>query len=71
MGGVAQEAIEACGRAILLTRVIDLAVERRRWVHALQGRPRHCEAAHFARPPFDLVTRVYSLLLHDPANPAG
>ncbi len=52
-------------RAVLLTQVIDLAVERRRWVHALQGDPVMVRliASH---PPFvDLIGRVYGLLLDD------
>jgi AcrR family transcriptional regulator len=58
-------------RALLLTRVIDLAVERRRWVHALQGDPVIVRLLTSHEPLLDLVTRVYSLLLDDPANPAG
>lgn len=58
-------------RAVLLTRVIDLAVERRRWVHALQGDPVIVRLLTSHEPLLDLVTRVYSLLLDDPANPAG
>jgi AcrR family transcriptional regulator len=74
-----QEALEAAeaepsrvrARALLLTRVIDLAVERRRWVHALQGDPVIVKLLTSHEPLLDLVTRVYSLLLDDPANPAG
>lgn len=52
-------------RAVLLTEVIDLAVEQRRWVHALQGDPVMARliASH---PPFvDLIGRVYGILLDD------
>ena len=52
-------------RAVLLTEVIDLAVERRRWVHALQVDPVMVRliASH---PPFvDLIGRVYGILLDD------
>jgi AcrR family transcriptional regulator len=74
-----QDALEAAeaepsrvrARALLLTRVIDLAVERRRWVHALQGDPVIVRLLTSHEPLLDLVTRVYSLLLDDPANPAG
>jgi AcrR family transcriptional regulator len=70
-----QDALEAAeaepsrvrARALLLT----LAVERRRWVHALQGDPVIVRLLTSHEPLLDLVTRVYSLLLDDPANPAG
>jgi AcrR family transcriptional regulator len=57
------------GRAVLLTRVIDLAVERRRWVHALQGDPVIVRLLASHEPLLALVTRVYSLLLDDEADP--
>jgi AcrR family transcriptional regulator len=59
------------GRAVLLTRVIDLAVERRRWVHALQGDPVIVRLLTSHEPLLDLVTRVYSLLLDNEADPGG
>ncbi len=59
------------GRAVLLTRVIDLAVERRRWVHALQGDPVIVRLLTSHEPLLDLVTRVYGLLLDSEADPGG
>jgi AcrR family transcriptional regulator len=59
------------GRAVLLTRVIDLAVERRRWVHALQGDPVIVRLLTSHEPLLDLVTRVYSLLLDNEDDAGG
>lgn len=57
------------GRALLLHLVIDLAVERRRWVGALQNDPVMIRLLGTHQPLVDLMTRVYALLLGDePAN---
>ena len=59
------------GRALLLTSVIDLAIERRRWVNALQGDPAMIRLLGEHAPFVDLMARVYSLLLdeaHDDAS---
>lgn len=59
------------GRALLLTRVIDLAVERRRWVSALQGDPVMIRLLG-THPPFvDLMNRVYAMLLGETADAAS
>lgn len=73
---VALDAAEAApspaqAQALLLSQVIDLAVERRRWVHALQGDPVIVRllASH---PPFlDLMSRVYGLLLDEEGDPGS
>jgi AcrR family transcriptional regulator len=59
------------GRAVLLTGVIDLAVTRRRWVHALQGDPVIVRLLTSYEPLLDLVIRVYSLLLNNESDPTG
>jgi AcrR family transcriptional regulator len=57
-------------RAVLLGHVIDMAVERRRWVSALQGDPVIIRLLG-EHPPFaDLMTRVYALLLGEEAGPS-
>ncbi len=71
---VALEAAEAeegrlQARQVLLTQVIDLAVERRRMASALQGDPVMIRllASH---PPFQrLMERVYGLLLGEEPSP--
>jgi AcrR family transcriptional regulator len=50
-------------REVLLTRVIDLAVERRRWAAALQGDPVMARLIASHKPFVDLLARVYGLLL--------
>ena len=57
-------------RAALLTQVIDLAIERRRWVHALQGDPVMVRLIASYEPFIALMSRVYGLLL-DEDDPAG
>ena len=58
-----QEASALGRRALLVERVIDLAVSRRRYVHALQGDPVMVRLLG-THPPFvDLMTRVYTVLL--------
>jgi AcrR family transcriptional regulator len=66
----AQPSREA-GRVLLLERVIDLAIERRRWVNALQG-DRVMIRLLGEHPPFvDLMNRVYALLLDEAADDAS
>ncbi len=50
-------------RELLLTRVIDLAVSRRRWVNALQGDPIMIRLLGEHDPFVDLMARVYSVLM--------
>jgi AcrR family transcriptional regulator len=58
-------------RAVLLTQVIDLAVERRRWVRALQGDPVMVRLLGSHAPFLDLIHRVYALLLDQDADRAS
>jgi AcrR family transcriptional regulator len=58
-------------RAVLLAGVIDLAVERRRWVHALQGDPVIVRLISSHEPFVELTTRVYDLLLDLDADARG
>ncbi len=53
----------------LLTSVIDLAVQRRRWVNALQNDPVMIRLLATHPPLLDLMNRVYALLLgEEPAT---
>jgi AcrR family transcriptional regulator len=57
------------GRLALLTSVIDLAVQRRRWVNALQNDPVMIRLLGTHPPLLDLMRRVYALLLgEEPAT---
>ena len=58
-------------RAMMLRQVIDLAVERRRWVHALQGDPVMVRLIVSHEPFLTLMGRVYGLLLDDEDDPAS
>ena len=51
------------GREVLLARVIDLAVARRRWASAIQGDPVMDRLIAEHEPVAELMTRVYSMLL--------
>lgn len=51
------------GRALLLARVVDLAIARRRWINALQGDPVMIRLLGAHDPFVDLMTRVYSVML--------
>jgi AcrR family transcriptional regulator len=62
------EPSRARARAVLLTQVIDLAVERRQWVHALQGDPVMVRVIATHEPFLDLMNRVYDLLLDQGAD---
>jgi AcrR family transcriptional regulator len=50
-------------RELLLTRVVDLAVSRRRWVNALQGDPVMIRLLGTHDPFADLMARVYMVLM--------
>jgi AcrR family transcriptional regulator len=57
-------------RSLLLTRVVDMAVDRRQWVSALQSDPAMTRLFR-THPPFaDLLTRVYSLLMNEHDGPS-
>jgi AcrR family transcriptional regulator len=58
-------------RALLLKQVIDLAVERRQWVHALQGDPVMVRLIASHGPFLDLMSRVYGLLLGEESDPGS
>lgn len=58
-----QEPTPEAQRELLLERVVDLAVSRRRWVNALQGDPVMIRLLGSHDPFVDLMTRVYSVLL--------
>ena len=52
-------------RKVLLTEVVGMAVERRRWVRALQNDPVMVRLLG-AHPPFrELITRLYAVLLDE------
>jgi len=53
---------DAHARALLLEEVIGLAVERRRWVHALQNDPSMIRLLSEHEPFLDLMNRLYSVL---------
>ena len=59
------------GRFHLLERVVDVAIERRRWVNALQGDPVMIRLLGEHEPFVDLMNRVYSLLLDEQADDAS
>lgn len=63
------EPSKARGREVLLERVIDLAISRRRWVNALQGDPVMIRLLGSHEPFLDLMNRVYALLLGVGAGP--
>jgi AcrR family transcriptional regulator len=53
---------DARARALLLEEVIGLAVERRRWVHALQNDPAMIRLLSEHEPFLDLMNRLYCVL---------
>lgn len=55
-------------RAVLLAKVIDMAVVRRRWVNALQGDPVMIRLLGSHEPFVHLMARLYSLLLDEGAD---
>ena len=56
-------------RRMLLRHVVDVAVERRRWVGALQGDPAMIRLLGEHEPFAALLTRVYALLIGEPDDP--
>lgn len=58
-----QQATPEAQRELLLERVIDLAISRRRWVNALQGDPVMVRLLGSHDPFIDLMARVYSVLM--------
>jgi AcrR family transcriptional regulator len=62
------ETSRQAARALLLEKVIDLAVVRRRWVNALQGDPVMIRLLGSHEPFVALMTRLYALLLDENAD---
>src|SRR5690348_17024451 len=60
----AQESRELA-RQLLLSRVLDMAVERRRWVRALQNDPVMVRLLAEHKPLVDVTERIYRLLVDD------
>ncbi|MGH9096562.1 MAG: TetR/AcrR family transcriptional regulator [Acidimicrobiales bacterium] len=56
------EATDAHARAVLLEQVVSLAVERRRWVYALQNDPAMVRVLGAHEPFLELMNRLYSVL---------
>ena len=56
-------------REVLLTNVIDMAVERRRWVRAIEGDPWIIRLLGEYEPFVQLMTRVYAMLIGEEAGP--
>lgn len=50
-------------RALLLSRVVDIGIVRRRWAVALQSDPALTRLVLVHEPFLDLMTRVYAILL--------
>ena len=66
----ALEAAEAqvdsvAARKVLLTEVVGMAVERRRWVRALQNDPVMVRLLGEHEPFRNLITRLYAILLNE------
>lgn len=53
-------------RKVLLTEVVGMAVERRRWVRALQNDPVMVRLLGEHEPFRKLITRLYAILLDEP-----
>jgi AcrR family transcriptional regulator len=62
------ETSRPAARALLLARVSDMAVARRRWVNALQGDPVMIRLLGSHKPFVDLMARLYALLLDENAD---
>jgi AcrR family transcriptional regulator len=60
------EADSMGARRVLLTQVVGMAVERRRWVMALQNDPVMVRLLGEHEPFDKLITRLYSILLDEP-----
>ncbi len=56
-------------REVLLENVIAMAVERRRWVRAIEGDPSIIRLLGEHEPFVELMTRVYALLIGEEAGP--
>jgi AcrR family transcriptional regulator len=56
-------------REVLLENVIDMAVDRRRWVRAIEGDPSIIRLLGQHEPFVALMTRVYALLIGEEAGP--
>ncbi len=52
-------------RRLLLRHVIDVAVDRRRWIGALQGDPSMIRLLGEHEPFIDLMARLYGILIGD------
>lgn len=72
--GTLEDALEAAeaeadsvgARRVLLTQVVGMAVERRRWVMALQNDPVMVRLLGEHEPFDKLITRLYAILLDEP-----
>lgn len=72
--GTLEDALEAAeaqadsfaARKVLLTEVVGMAVERRRWVSALQNDPVMVRLLGEHEPFRKLITRLYAILLDEP-----
>jgi AcrR family transcriptional regulator len=62
------ESSRPAARVLLLTKVIDMAVARRRWVNALQGDPVMIRLLGSHEPFIGLMARLYALLLDENAD---
>jgi len=63
----AEEQADSFGaRKVLLTEVVGMAVERRRWVSALQNDPVMVRLLGEHEPFRKLITRLYAILLDEP-----
>jgi AcrR family transcriptional regulator len=60
------EADPVGARRVLLTEVVGMAVERRRWVRALQNDPVMVRVLGEHEPFRKLITRLYAVLLDEP-----
>jgi len=59
------QADSVAARKVLLTEVVGMAVERRRWVRALQNDPVMVRLLGEHQPFRNLITRLYAILLNE------
>jgi AcrR family transcriptional regulator len=59
------QADSVAARKVLLTEVVGMAVERRRWVRALQNDPVMVRLLGEYEPFRNLITRLYAILLNE------
>ncbi len=59
------QADSVAARKVLLTEVVGMAVERRRWVRALQNDPVMVRLLGEHEPFRNLITRLYAILLNE------